>query len=166
MLSRRVHLAASARRALTKSFAHGSRALAARAFASAAVEASRAESIVFRSPHAPVHVPDGTIWDIAQEQARANGDRNAFICGVTQQNVTFEELYAGAKRLAVALAEDGVRKGDVSVAVLCGWRLCEATGTKRADTDIVVFSMHTGGDPALIQLRGVPDGGVGYVGIL
>ncbi|GAB9474023.1 4-coumarate-coa ligase [Globisporangium polare] len=73
------------------------------------------ESIVFTSRHGFIDIPNTTIWEIAQQQAEKNGDGNAFICGLTHQTVTFEELFEGAKRVAVALAEDGVRKGDAVV---------------------------------------------------
>lgn len=89
------------------------------AFASSAATAAATdaktvdESIVFTSRHGFIEIPDTTIWGIAQQQAETNGNGNAFICGLTHQTVTFEELFEGAKRVAVALAEDGVRKGDV-----------------------------------------------------
>uniref|UniRef100_K3X768 AMP-dependent synthetase/ligase domain-containing protein n=1 Tax=Globisporangium ultimum (strain ATCC 200006 / CBS 805.95 / DAOM BR144) TaxID=431595 RepID=K3X768_GLOUD len=117
MLSRHARLVSSLRHALTRPRAHSRPPRCAYASTAAAFEApsSSVESIIFQSPHASVNVPDGTIWEIAKTQASANGDRNAFICGVTQQNVTFDELYQRAKRLAVALAEDGVRKGDAVI---------------------------------------------------
>lgn len=88
------------------------------ALSTAAVAEKPAESIVFTSHHGDLHIPDTTIWEIAQNQAAANADGSAFICGLTHQNVTFEELVEGAKRVAVALAQDGVRKGDVRLDTL------------------------------------------------
>lgn len=114
--------------------------LAFRAFSSSAAavatDAKQAnESIVFTSPHRFIEIPKVTIWDIAQEQAAKNGDHNAFICGLTHQKITFEELCEDAKRVAVALAQDGVRKGDVSdVSLLCAWliyRFCSVYCTLR-----------------------------------
>ncbi|KAF1331674.1 4-coumarate-coa ligase, partial [Globisporangium splendens] len=78
------------------------------------LSAAASEKIIFHSPHEKLEIPNATIFDIAQQQAKVNGARNAFIDGVTHQKLTFEELYEGAKRLAVALAEDGVRKGDAT----------------------------------------------------
>lgn len=83
--------------------------VASRAFAS--LPAS--EPIVFASRHDTIDIPQTTIWAMAQERAAVDGDRNAFIDGLTDRPVTFTELVEGAKRVAVALAEDGVRKGDV-----------------------------------------------------
>jgi len=69
--------------------------------------------IVHKSPHPEIDIPKKTIWDIVGEQAEHNGDKTAFICGLTHERVSFRELYENSKRVAVALAEDGVRKGDV-----------------------------------------------------
>ncbi|TYZ58254.1 hypothetical protein PybrP1_007931, partial [[Pythium] brassicae (nom. inval.)] len=73
------------------------------------------EPIVFASRHGVIDIPHTTIWEIAQERAATDGDRSAFICGLTHRPVTFTELLDGSKRVAVALAEDGVRKGDTVV---------------------------------------------------
>ncbi|RLN11151.1 hypothetical protein BBJ28_00018720, partial [Nothophytophthora sp. Chile5] len=71
--------------------------------------------IVHESPHPEVEIPKKTIWEIVEEQASVNGDKTAFICGLTHDRITFGELYESARRLAVALAQDGVGKGDVHV---------------------------------------------------
>ncbi|GAB9474022.1 4-coumarate-coa ligase [Globisporangium polare] len=109
-LSSRVAVSASLRRARASP-------LAFRAFSSstAAEVKPTNESIVFTSPHGFIDIPKVTIWEIAQQQAATIGDRNAFICGLTHQKITFEELCEDAKRLAVALAQDGVRKGDAVI---------------------------------------------------
>lgn len=107
MLSRRLVSALSSAAALRRPL------LKTRALASVAA-ATSSETIVFSSRHEPIEIPHTTIWEIAQSQAEAIGGRSAFICGLTHQPLTFAELCEGAKRVAVALAEDGVRKGDVS----------------------------------------------------
>ncbi|TYZ58269.1 hypothetical protein PybrP1_007946 [[Pythium] brassicae (nom. inval.)] len=84
------------------------RVAARRALATAAA----AERIVFTSPHTSLDIPDKTIWEIAHERATDSGDRNAFICGLEHTKLTFAELHESAGRLALALAQDGVRKGD------------------------------------------------------
>ncbi|KAG7384493.1 hypothetical protein PHYPSEUDO_002545 [Phytophthora pseudosyringae] len=71
------------------------------------------DRIVHKSPHEDIQIPRHTIWEVAALQARVNGDKPAFVCGVTHKTVTFRELFAGARRLAASLAHHGVRKGDV-----------------------------------------------------
>lgn len=68
-----------------------------------------------KSPHQDIALPNKTIWNIVEDQARINGDKTAFICGIDHDVVTFHELYERAKRVAVGLANDGVGKGDVSL---------------------------------------------------
>ncbi|OWY98142.1 4-coumarate-CoA ligase [Phytophthora megakarya] len=72
-------------------------------------------SIVHKSPHADIEIPNHTIWEVAANQARVNGDKTAFVCGLTHKKVTFLELFTGARRLAASFAQEGVRKGDVVV---------------------------------------------------
>lgn len=95
------------------------------AFASRVLSTASPETTLFTSPHGFIDIPNKTIWDIAEEQAAANADRNAFICGLKHKSLTFGELAESAKRLAIALAQDGVRKGDVRAdgavpPLLCG----------------------------------------------
>ncbi|KAL4172249.1 hypothetical protein KRP22_007416 [Phytophthora ramorum] len=71
------------------------------------------DRIVHKSPHDDIEIPGHTIWEVAEQQARVNGDKTAFVCGVTHKKVTFNELFTGAGRLAASFAQEGVRKGDV-----------------------------------------------------
>ncbi|RLN71925.1 hypothetical protein BBJ28_00023725 [Nothophytophthora sp. Chile5] len=80
--------------------------------------------IVHESPHPEVEIPKKTIWEIVEEQASVNGDKTAFICGLTHDRITFGELYESARRLAVALAQDGVGKGDVRIALTSLGAIC------------------------------------------
>ncbi|KAE8988818.1 hypothetical protein PR003_g22328 [Phytophthora rubi] len=73
------------------------------------------DRIVHKSPHQDIKIPDHTIWEVAELQARVNGDKAAFVCGITHKNVTFRELFTGARRLAASFAREGVRRGDVVV---------------------------------------------------
>ncbi|RLN31518.1 hypothetical protein BBI17_009385, partial [Phytophthora kernoviae] len=71
--------------------------------------------IVHKSPHDDISIPNHTIWEVAEHQARVNGEKTAFICGITHKKVTFRELFTGARRVAASFTRDGVRKGDTVV---------------------------------------------------
>ncbi|TMW58582.1 hypothetical protein Poli38472_010141 [Pythium oligandrum] len=70
-------------------------------------------TIIFKSPHPDIDIPDKTIWELVQDQLEHHGDRNALICGISHDKVTFHELSDTVKRIAAALAQDGVKRGDV-----------------------------------------------------
>lgn len=108
-----------ARRLLSPALASSRRALRLKVSTSSA--AGRVQrwgaafsTIVHTSPHEDIDIPDMTIWEVMEKQAAGQPDKPAFVCGVTHEALTFSELHEGAKRMAVALARDGVRKGDVS----------------------------------------------------
>lgn len=82
--------------------------------------AARLSTIVHASPHEDIAIPDVTLWEVMEERAHGMADKPAFVDGITREALTFSELHEGAKRLAVALARDGVREGDVRG--LCDWR--------------------------------------------
>ncbi|TMW57015.1 hypothetical protein Poli38472_002940 [Pythium oligandrum] len=90
-----------------------------RAVSSAVMRSARRHSaralstIIFKSPHPDVEIPETTIWKIVQDQVQDHADRNALICGISHEKVTFQELHDGAQRIAIALAQDGVKRGDV-----------------------------------------------------
>ncbi|KAG6590952.1 4-coumarate-CoA ligase [Phytophthora cinnamomi] len=71
--------------------------------------------IVHESPHPDVEFPDKTIWDIVTDQLSANADKPAFIDGITHERVTFKQLHERARKLAISLAKDGVKKGDAVI---------------------------------------------------
>ncbi|KAG7380664.1 hypothetical protein PHYBOEH_011347 [Phytophthora boehmeriae] len=71
--------------------------------------------IVHKSPHDDISIPNHTIWEVAEQQARVNGEKTAFTCGITHKKVTFRELFTGARRVAAAFTRDGIRKGDTVV---------------------------------------------------
>jgi 4-coumarate--CoA ligase len=97
------------------------RSAAASASASASVRTTRLTSsralstIIHKSPHPELDIPNKTIFDIVGEQLPEFGKRDAVICGVSHETMTFEEMYESSKRVAVALANDGVKKGDVRI---------------------------------------------------
>ncbi|RLN31465.1 hypothetical protein BBO99_00005457 [Phytophthora kernoviae] len=71
--------------------------------------------IVHDSPHPKVDIPNKTIWDVVGDQLSVHKDKPAFIDGITHEKVTFEQIYERARNFAVALAKDGVKKGDVVI---------------------------------------------------
>ncbi|TMW57013.1 hypothetical protein Poli38472_002938 [Pythium oligandrum] len=75
-------------------------------------------NIIYKSPHQELHIPDKTFWDIFTEQPDDYNDRDALICGLTHEKVTFQELHDDAQRVAVALVRDGVKQGDVTLTSL------------------------------------------------
>ncbi|MEV7601112.1 AMP-binding protein [Kitasatospora sp. NPDC089797] len=69
--------------------------------------------MVFRSEFPDVPVIDLPIHDAVLADAAEYGDRPALIDGVTGEQVSYARLAAAVERVAAALAEAGVRKGDV-----------------------------------------------------
>ncbi|KAG7386737.1 hypothetical protein PHYPSEUDO_015333 [Phytophthora pseudosyringae] len=72
-------------------------------------------SIVHESPHPEVDIPNKTLWDILEDQQSVHADKPAFIDGLTHENVTFKQLHERARRLAIALSKDGIKKGDAVI---------------------------------------------------
>lgn len=68
---------------------------------------------MFRSEFPDVPVIDLPIHDAVLADAAEYGDRPALIDGVTGEQVSYARLAAAVERVAAALAEAGVRKGDV-----------------------------------------------------
>jgi len=60
--------------------------------------------------------PDQTIWELLQETADRFPDHDAFV--FQNRALTFRQVRREAERMAAALFEAGVRKGDVVLAVL------------------------------------------------
>ncbi|GMF11253.1 unnamed protein product [Phytophthora lilii] len=71
------------------------------------------DAIIHKSPHHDIAIPDITMWEVAENQAKINGDKPAFVCGLTHEVITFGDLFVRANRLAAALQNDGVGKGTV-----------------------------------------------------
>ncbi|MFK4112327.1 4-coumarate--CoA ligase family protein [Streptomyces sp. NPDC002176] len=68
---------------------------------------------MFHSPYAEVPPVEEPIHDAVLGGAAAHGDRPALIDGVDGTTVTYAQLDFLHRRLSAALAEAGVRKGDV-----------------------------------------------------
>ncbi|GGM69649.1 4-coumarate--CoA ligase [Longimycelium tulufanense] len=69
--------------------------------------------MVLRSPFADVEIPDVTLPDLLFADVAARAARPALIDGPSGRTLTYGELAAAVDRLAAALAERGVGKGDV-----------------------------------------------------
>lgn len=67
--------------------------------------------IVHESPHPDVKILNKTVCDVVGDQLSVNADKPAFIDGIMHERVTFNQLHERARKLAVALAKDGVKKG-------------------------------------------------------
>ncbi|KAJ0393697.1 hypothetical protein P43SY_007597 [Pythium insidiosum] len=71
-------------------------------------------TIIHKAPHNELDIPHKTFWQVFEEDLLPEyGPRNATICGLSDDRVTFDELAADTRRVAAALAQDGVKKGDV-----------------------------------------------------
>ncbi|KAG7401159.1 hypothetical protein PHYBOEH_002717 [Phytophthora boehmeriae] len=71
--------------------------------------------IVHDSPHPEVDIPNKTIWDVVEDQLDVYKDKPAFIDGITHEKLTFGRLHERARNFAIALAKDGVKKGDAVI---------------------------------------------------
>lgn len=79
----------------------------------ACISTPQSSSIIYKSPHDTITIPQTTIWNVVGNQLADHGDRYALICGISHDKLTYNEMYNTAKRTAVALALDGVQRGDV-----------------------------------------------------
>jgi 4-coumarate--CoA ligase len=110
--------------------------------------------IVHESPHPEVNIPNKTIWDIVGDQLSVHADKPAFIDGLTHEHITFKQLHERARRLAIALSNDGVKRGDVRGRLASSICLCRPW----TDAVVPVAVRHL----ALVQLPGLPHGGARY----
>ncbi|MFM9368289.1 4-coumarate--CoA ligase family protein [Streptomyces sp. Da 82-17] len=69
--------------------------------------------MVFRSDYPDVPPLELPIHDAVLGEAHAYGDTEALVDGVTDARLTYAQLDAAHRRIAAALAESGLRKGDV-----------------------------------------------------
>ncbi|GGO96105.1 4-coumarate--CoA ligase family protein [Wenjunlia tyrosinilytica] len=69
--------------------------------------------MVFHSEYSHVPVIDRPIHDVVLGDAASYGDSPALIDGLTGETVTYAQLDHDHRRVAAALAESGLRKGDV-----------------------------------------------------
>jgi acyl-CoA synthetase (AMP-forming)/AMP-acid ligase II len=73
----------------------------------------RAISMIFKSPHAPVNIPDSTITEYVLRNASRLGDKPALIDGPTGRAYTYAQLPGLISRLAAGLAKQGVKQAEV-----------------------------------------------------
>ncbi|POM66461.1 AMP-binding enzyme [Phytophthora palmivora] len=72
--------------------------------------------MIFRSKLPTLPIPeDASIWNVVEEHAQKIGGKKAFICGITEQSLTFAELLDQAKKLCAGFAANGIKKGDVVI---------------------------------------------------
>ncbi len=69
--------------------------------------------MIFKSPHAPVTIPEISITEHVLGRANAFGDKPALIDGPTGRAITYRELPVLINRLSAGLSAHGVGKGDV-----------------------------------------------------
>src|ERR1700682_6248131 len=69
--------------------------------------------MIFKSPHAPVNIPDSTITEYVLRNASRLGDKPALIDGPSGRTYTYAQLPNLIGRLAAGLALQGVKKGEV-----------------------------------------------------
>ncbi len=69
--------------------------------------------MIFKSPHAPVTIPDVSISDFVLRRAAELGDKPALIDGPTGRTYTYRQLPGLIQKLAKGFSEHGLTKGDV-----------------------------------------------------
>ncbi|MGM1062532.1 4-coumarate--CoA ligase family protein [Saccharothrix sp. Mg75] len=69
--------------------------------------------MVFRSPFPDVEVPDVTLHELLFADLGDRADRVALVDGTSGASLTYAQLAGAVDRLAAALAERGIGKGDV-----------------------------------------------------
>ncbi|KAE8960854.1 hypothetical protein PR002_g30084, partial [Phytophthora rubi] len=73
-------------------------------------------SIIFKSPYPDVSIPeDAAIWNKLEQHARENGDKAAFVCGMSERSLSFAQVLEMAQFLVAGLLASGIKKGDVVV---------------------------------------------------
>jgi acyl-CoA synthetase (AMP-forming)/AMP-acid ligase II len=69
--------------------------------------------MIFKSPHAPVTIPELTVTEYVLRRAAELGDKPALIDGPSGRTYTYGQLPGLIKRLAAGFAKNGVKRGDV-----------------------------------------------------
>lgn len=77
-------------------------------------------TIIFKSPYPDVHIAeDAAIWNKLEEHALENGDKAAFVCGMSERSLSFAEVFKMAQFLVAGLLASGIKKGDVRACIRC-----------------------------------------------
>lgn len=74
--------------------------------------------MIFRSPHAPVAIPEISITDYILSSASSHGTKPALIDGTTGRTITYSQFGPMVHQLAAGFARYGVKKGE-SFAIYC-----------------------------------------------
>ena len=74
--------------------------------------------MIYRSPEADVAVPSTSLPAFVMAQFAALGDRPAVIDGPTGRTLTYAQIAAGVRRMAIALVKRGMKKGDAFAILL------------------------------------------------
>lgn len=69
--------------------------------------------MIFKSPHAPVTIPEVSITDYVLRRSNEFGDKPALVDGPTGRTCTYRQLPVIINRLAAGLATHGLAEGDV-----------------------------------------------------
>ena len=69
--------------------------------------------MAIRSPYPDVEVPDVSLHELLFADIGDRADRPALIDGSSGRSISYAELATAVERLAAALAERGIGKGDV-----------------------------------------------------
>ncbi len=69
--------------------------------------------MIYRSPYGEVSIPEVPLHAFVMQRAKEMGDKPALIDGPSGRTLTYLQLAGGIQRLAAALAERGLQKGDV-----------------------------------------------------
>jgi acyl-CoA synthetase (AMP-forming)/AMP-acid ligase II len=69
--------------------------------------------MIFKSPHAPVTIPDSTVTEYVLRNASRLGDKPALIDGPTGRTYTYAQLPDLINRLGAGFSREGVSKGEV-----------------------------------------------------
>ncbi len=69
--------------------------------------------MIYRSPYGEVTIPEVPLHSFVLQRAQEMGDKPALIDGPSGRTLTYLQLAGGVQRLAAALAERGLKKGEV-----------------------------------------------------
>ncbi len=69
--------------------------------------------MIYRSPYGEVTIPEVPLHAFVLQRAKEMGDKPALIDGPSGRTLTYLQLAGGIQRLAAALAERGLKKGEV-----------------------------------------------------
>src|SRR5262245_10990744 len=70
-------------------------------------------TVIFRSPHADVPIPDVSYSSFILRHARDLADRAVLVDGPSRRTLTHGQVAGGSRRVAAGLARRGLAKGDV-----------------------------------------------------